>query len=363
MLSQKELLYDEMYFASKDELNDPLEMILLFELLDKDGNIWPQLLDRVLTDINPQNNTEYVKYAIEYLKSKTLNYEDLLNNFCTHKKAIIQLTSQSKSKSKSSYESELTSLLDNLKLFLSRHKPNSGYSVSFSESNDDMLMWSHYSSAHKGYCLIFRPIKEHLSQCLSREKTKLTSSETSISIGFKEFKFESMIYDDTVKQIDAFKLFGSAYTGYPTHSDAMLRKNNHDILAQRLTKHKCWDYERERRLLLPLPENMLGGEEPCFTSTQRLFYYDFSQVKGIIFGARMPKKERDTIKEIIQSKLGCDLNSRLKRHADFLYQEAKICSLSRELKIIDLDLISDGETVAKDSDDYDKKLAKWNKQK
>ncbi|MRU49993.1 DUF2971 domain-containing protein [Pseudomonas gessardii] len=83
-------------------------------------------------------------------------------------------------------------------------------------------------------------------------------------------------------------------------STRLLHHSN--IQRQLLTKNKCWEYEKECRLLLPQPTRFISGVSD-YSSLQRLFHYDFSQVVGIIFGARMAESEKQKIRDIINAKL------------------------------------------------------------
>jgi hypothetical protein len=357
LLSQKGLLYDEIYFASKDELNDPIEMQSKFEFPDKSDEIWTQLLNQLW------ENAEYVSYAVGYFSSiSPISYESLLNDFQNHKRFIIGLVMKETQMMVSDFD-HLNHLLDQLHSFFLLYEPSSGYSVSFSKTNNEMLMWSHYSSSHTGYCLIFRPVNGVLNQCPVRLKDNLHVSKGHSSSIPKGIKVESIHYDNNMREMDAFRLFPSIYTNYSFDSESDRLKHHSDVSTQLLTKNECWDYEQECRLLLPQPGKWISGQS-SYTPYQRLFYYDFRQVIGIIFGARMPQEQKEDIKEIINSKLAkrySNIGSNPEKDYifDFLFQEAEICPSSRQIIIVDLDLVSMGTKLDVDSEYYNRQLEKW----
>lgn len=357
LLSQKGLLYDEMYFASKGELNDPIEMQSNFTFSNESGDIWTRLLNQLW------GKSGHATHVARYLSSVgPVTYETLLNNFKNHKKSIFALVTEETQMSANDFE-HLSLLLDHFYTFLLLYKPSSGYSVSFSKTSTEMLMWSHYSSNHTGYCLVFRPLNGFLNQCPLRFKDSLRVSKGHSSLISKAIKVKDINYGNSIKGIDAFRLFPTVYTGYNFDSEADRLKHHSDAAAQLLTKNKCWSYEQECRLLLPQPSNWISGQS-SYTPHQRLFHYDFRQVVGIIFGARMPLQQKEDIREIINSKLSrrysnIGTNSEKDYIFDFLFQETEICSSSRQVNIVDLELVSMGTTLEGGSDYYDRQVDKW----
>lgn len=174
---------------------------------------------------------------------------------------------------------------------------------------------------------------------------------------------EAIEYENQLEAIDAFCLLPSYNTGYKFETKEERLGFHAKIQSQLLTKNECWEYEQEARLLLPKPSKYISGES-SFTNYQRLFHYDFSQVVGIIFGARMREHQKLAIKEIIDAKLEeriRDLGGKsTKTHVfDFLYQQAEICSSSRVVRITDQDLISMGTHLKVGTEYYERQLKAW----
>ena len=116
-----------------------------------------------------------------------------------------------------------------------------------SERNDDILMWSHYSDAHKGLCIQFDA---------SRNDTLF-------------WEALKVIYSKEYPEINIM---------------ALGEGDPHEFRKALLTKSVHWNYEEERRVLKMEEE---GGPE----------YYSFSPdlLTGIIIGAVMPQEYVDII--------------------------------------------------------------------
>ena len=106
---------------------------------------------------------------------------------------------------------------------------------------DSMLMWSHYASHHRGFCVEYD----------FGEDTQLKKIAHAVR------------YSDNILSLSAADLAG------PAKSEAL------DALW--LTKAECWAYEREWRVMMPK-----GGKS----------YQAPSAVRAVIFGARMPEPDR-----------------------------------------------------------------------
>lgn len=357
LLSQKGVLYDEWYFASKDELNDPIEMQSRFEFPENSTDIWHRVL-RILWEGDAS-----IKCAAEYLsRISPIPYEQIIKNFELHSNNIIgeifknrQITLPDLNRTKHN--------LNKLKDFLLLYEPSGGYSISFSKTSNEMLLWSHYAASHTGYCLIFRPIEGYLQQCPARKKDSLSVTPHHESVIGNRFEIEDITYENQLTEIDAFTLLPSQYTGYKFNSEEDRLNFHRNKRAQLVTKNKCWEYENECRLFLPQPSKWISGKTE-YSSFQRLLYYDFNQVVGIIFGARINPTEKENIKNILNSKLR-ERTSNLSSDSnkiyvfDFLYQQAEICTSSRSVKINDSELFTMGSTLSPGGDYYKRQLAKW----
>lgn len=357
LLSQKGLIYDEWYFASREELNDPIDMQSKFEFPKDSKSTWFRVIESLW------QNEVWSELAARYFNSICpISVEQLLEEYDQHSVKVAESIFKNSVINMADLQ-KFGELQKQLKALLSLYAPSAGYSVSLSTCNNEMLMWSHYASSHTGYCLIYRPINGYLYQCPNREKDSVSISKGHTSLIGNKFKVEAIEYDNQLEAIDAFYLLPSYNTGYKFETEDERLGFHAKIQSQLLTKNKCWAYEKEARLMLPQPNKYISGES-SLTNFQRLFHYDFSQVVGIIFGARMKENEKLAIKEIINAKLEKrfrDLGDKsTKTHVfDFLYQQAEICSSSRVVRISDQGLISMGTHLTIGSEYYERQLKAW----
>lgn len=358
LLSHKGLLYDEWYFASKDELNDPIDMQSRFEF-EAVENSWRHLLYKVLNDQDHAN-----KAAFYFTSLGPLSYESLINDFDKHRSRLIQFIFRDSSVSLYDIDM-LRESLSNLLEMLTLYAPGSGYSVSFSRICTDMLMWSHYAASHKGFCIIYRPIDGRLSQCPDRVKRSIKVSDGHSSAVETAFELKDVNYSDELRTLSAYTLLPQAFSNYKFETESERLEYHENTRQQLLTKNECWKYEQECRLMLPQSRRYISGESD-YTSLQRLFHYDFDQVVGVIFGARMTARDIESVREIINHKLCNKYRSNEKASQkrylfSFLYQQAEICSSSRAIKLRDLDLNFMGRTLLPGSELYARELDRWKK--
>lgn len=356
LLSQKGLLYDEWYFASKEELNDPVDLQSKYEF---SGKGWKTLINRLWGE-----NIFANQVAWYFSSLGPISYDEIVSYFGKHKSALDSLFLESTEAWKLSDVKIYKSCLDALEVLLKSYEPGGGYSISFSRNNSNMLMWSHYAGSHSGFCLIYRTIDGKLYQCPDRKKDSLTVAEghhASISPGFT---IKDVNYSNAVNPLDAFRLLPSGYGGEKFNSEDERLDWHKSATQQLLTKNVCWEYEEECRMLLLQPKKFVSGVNE-YSSLQRLFHYDFDQLVGVIFGARMSSKDKAVIRDIIDMKRSSryrKLGPEGKRVSfDFLYQQAEICQYSRDVKIVDHELYMFGTLVHKGTKQYIDRLEKWRK--
>ena len=113
----------------------------------------------------------------------------------------------------------------------------------FSETNDNLLLWSHYGGQYKGFCLEFRIDFEPLN------------------------KLQKVRYTDNMPQ---FQL-----------SDFIRNENHAKMLDLFCTKSSAWAYEREWRAL--------------HAQAGTLFSYEREALKAIYFGPDIDEQDRDLL--------------------------------------------------------------------
>ncbi len=347
-LSLKELRYGEIYFSSAEENNDPYDG-KVFLLYNFDEDKWKRLFERAWLNVKLPNellSQIAMNLSKVVVKNNPKTYEDVQTfNF---QEAL--LLSSPQIGALVSYNLSLC-----IKKFIDIYKPEHKYSVSFSRVNNNILMWSHYASQHKGYCLIFKDLDGYLYQ---DEFNKVTSMK-SLVIGDK-FSFQDVIYVPECQLIDASRFM-------PRISDIKFGSEEERIAfcneneAKCLEKHMCWAYEKESRLLLHTAPAWIMGKHIEYTKEERLFYYKQNQLVGIILGALMDESDKVRIKEILR----INNHKMLITHKtgaifDFALFEASLLSNKREVSIQPTEIYKFGEVITKDNEKFNSYYQDWN---
>ena len=138
-----------------------------------------------------------------------------------------------------------------------------------------------------------------------------------------------------------------------------LAKENYNKLFE---KHICWEYEQESRLVLEQPIPWIFGDRFEYSKDERLFYYQPTQLVGIICGAWMDKDIKNRIKEIVVAN-----RERMWRNIeddivfDFVLFQAKISNEKRNIQIVP-ELIYNSNKIYQPSDPNFKNIyEKWQK--
>ena len=224
-LSMKELVYNEMYFSSVSECNDPYEGAL-FAKFENNSKHWKRLADlafsETLKEAYPCLTEKFAEYMIS-MPPKTINefFEFAPQNLC------YQILSDEKlnEDKKIEFMSPLIEALFQVQCYVEKHLPPEQYFVSFSKKRDDLLMWSHYANNHRGYCLIFHTDDNKIRQNKLWAKTEFKFESTSsvlsddpITFNVNEsFKLQNVKYINEPKNnLNAFMLFPNVI--YPEHS-------------------------------------------------------------------------------------------------------------------------------------------------
>jgi hypothetical protein len=202
-------------------------------------------------------------------------------------------------------------------------------------------MWSHYANEHKGFCLVFSSIEKSIYQD-PRFIVKKIDEGKNISYSIPEnFKLHKVKYSKVVSTVNGFislpqPIFGQSLT--PKERKKYWQEYDNAFT----TKSTDWKYEQEYRLLLNCPIQ---------SKYDRLFYFDITQLIGLIIGNRMVNKEVNDIKNVVylmrKKLLGTDRNILLPVFtffkADLVPQD---CSIKIK-PIACLDMFNDWQDVSK----------------
>lgn len=343
-ISIKELLYNEIYFSSPEECNDPFDS-KTFYVFEDNKEMW----EKVITFSVKQTNTVVPDRLLHILANHIsrkcpLTFDEaykinLLTDFPTinpNEKALVNFVG--------------TRIQEMLLIY----RPATRYFVSFSKSNSEPLMWSHYADKHKGFCLIFRAINGALNQSLHQRKrlvvrTTKNGIAPNMTYGIPEnFQFTKIDYEHEVKSLNAFLHLPVGVTGERSEEEA--RKIRQEQESHYKQKSKSWEYETEYRLMLEPPLPWLFGEHFDYTKQERLFHYQPSQLVGIIYGAKMLETEKNRIKELLKERRDWQVyyNNENIIEFSFIEYDAVLSSNQREVEIKPTGLLSYNTIPASD---------------
>jgi hypothetical protein len=358
-LSLKELRYNEVYFSSAKESNDPYDgKVFLSYRFDKDK--WKRILEMAWKDfLNNDTLLSLANPLSEHLERDCpITFEETIH----YDYGGVLLAKNSGLNHSVAYH------LDKLiKQFIDIYRPEVRYTVSFSKKNDNTLMWSHYASKHKGFCLIIKDINGYLYQDREkqkhsvRRKTPKSAISPSSSFEIQEgFPFEDIEYCSNIKMIDASRfmprnIFKNHFKNEEERINFITENDK-----KSLEKHSCWEYEKESRLLLYEPMPWFSGEHFELTKEERLLHYQPTQLVGIILGALMEPEIKERVREIIIA-----LRERITRTTitgplfDFVLFESNISDKHRDLEIVPKEIFIETTPVSTNDPQFASQYKKW----
>lgn len=320
----KELHYQELYFASYEELNDPLDLSARIDFTPKDetsiGFLLWFIIKTSITSLISESVSKKNKETVNKLASLN-NNEELRTNF---KKAIYEEVIKLKAElefldfklikeiilrvsdeQKIDFPADLTQFQEELKRLTKVFIENS-HAACFSEINDDFLMWSHYSSKHSGICLEFT--LQHKGQfpyeMVFPRKSNMAEYEKRVS----EYSIETHTFWDRIHQVTYraeqpiinFFEFAAVFANEGDVDLMELSKSRWHGYAFELelifsTKTLPWAYEKEWRAI----EIKFG--DPEFPE-EKVRHYPIEALSAIYFGIRTPLSIKRRISNIYKRK-------------------------------------------------------------
>lgn len=346
-LSLKELIYDEMFFATAAECNDPYEG-KYFAQFPADHRKWANLIQAAVECRLPQDLVD--RLAAFFVERSPMNVDVLLQM------EEVELFGIGASGIEC-YQIKI--ILEILKAYVRCYVPAEQYFVCFSRTPDNYLMWSHYANNHKGYCLIFRERDGKLAQHPDKKRTSLSFPTPNgfaphMSFAVEEaFRIRDVEYVENPPYMDAF-------TGFPIAvNESAYSQEEIDTFRQMqgnvyYCKHSVWKYEQESRIVLSGGVPWLTGAPLPVSEHKRLFYYDPAQLAGIILGAQMPGRQKKQIREIITEK-----REQMHATAAFVIFEERLSELNREISTEPVEIYTETAVLKSDDPQFAKHYNEW----
>ncbi len=295
-MALKELQYGELFFAARDELNDPYDTqsSAFFESdIDKYERLILNFLGQqigTLDIFSKYKDAIDIKSIASFLCKDELFYDDL--KLLLSSQGFASKVFEAFNKPEIEHAGQLAFIFTtSFRYYFYKHIERPCYIVSFSQNNCNPVMWSHYSNHHKGFCMCFSipenkfVIKNHLNKKKhigERLLEKVYYDTNSVSTpGFYGFPVEVNGHDISQEEKDQYWL---------------------KVRESYLRKFQSWSYEEEVRLVddsdwLYTKYGDNGAvNRPII---ERIAYYDQKQFTGIIFGAKMKEGDRQEIRNTI----------------------------------------------------------------
>lgn len=346
-LTVKELIYDEIFFASTEECNDPYEGFPFIEF-PRDADKWRRLLNFAWDEAFSKKYTDlFVEY---FCKHGNINLNDL------KKMDFYSLNKDVTMSGLVSFKFHMQKLHSCIENYTFQKK----YFVSFSKSCMDYLMWSHYADKHNGICLIFKPINNGLFQRKDVLRTEFSFESVRSSIA-NPFIFQDVVYCKHPQTLDGFDSFPADICKRYSFESEEERINFVESREKYFhEKLDCWDYEKEVRLLLSAPSAWINGKIEL-SKYQRLFHYEPTQLAGIIFGSRTSEKNKKRIIEIVNDKQDVIVrngNAQEKPNI-FMFFQASMGNTERKLDFKPIGVNVAGSYLDLNAKSFDGLLKRW----
>lgn len=221
------------------------------------------------------------------------------------------------------------------------------YTACFMSECKSSSVWGHYGDNHSGACLIFNADVTNDESFLKLKGRNGYSSTSGPTYGFSNRMFYPIDYIQGYGQIDFFRMLGrlpvsklnsvwySLDGAMSECADDMIkfeddwRKRYWDNFYRDVTvKSKDWAYENEHRLILASSLDSFSAPK------DRSLNYEFSSLKGIIFGIKTTTGDKLKVIKIIEEK--CRETGR----DDFKFYQAQYSSDEKCITHSEMSLLS-----------------------
>lgn len=320
----KELYYQELYFASYDELNDPLDLSARIDFTpEKESHIGYLLWFIVKTLIKqsffeeiPNEDPQLFKKLIKFNHNKELNAKlatEIFKQVCQIKKKskfipfdflkkiIIETAQKQKIEFPVNFEFFAKELTRLTKVFI-----ENSHTVCFSESNDNFLMWSHYSSKHSGICLEFSLQKDGFFPYEMQFSRKPNQEE--YEKGFSRLNIETNLFCDRIHKVK----YNEEQPFINFFDFAAVFENEGDCDLMELSKSRWHGYAFELEMIFGIKTLPWAYEKEWraidirFGNTdhpeEKVRHYPIEALSAIYFGIKTPLKIKKRIAAIYRNK-------------------------------------------------------------
>lgn len=287
---EKSLRYDEIFFASNEQLNDPHDLMIKPYFGDN-KEAWRVILksDEPFSTWNMSkivhvDDDNLLRELNDEFKGQAASDGSSVSSILDAKKSSLAkifekyLISQPDSVFKKP-EAASSACVQFLKEKLVRGWDKRYYSCSFSKNPLEPQMWAHYGGGFRGCALIYRALDDG---CINlRPNIYIKESQ--------KFKFAEVNYLDKDKLIDILDLSS---------------RGDH-VELNLLNKSLFWSYEKEMRLLL---SESFGSVRVSITSgvpkstKTHIYHHAPDAIEGVVFGSNCSESYKEKITSMLAEK-------------------------------------------------------------
>ena len=294
-LSLKELLYDELFFATLQELNDPLDTLVNLIVSKGEDYVHEFFLKGAVDSIFPlrgQKQEEGKDFARRIAHVLAMDSIELRNSCYVIEKQSMRDVFVGSGLPSFAFDH----FFERWKQILLNVYPASLRTVSFSEKWNNPMMWANYASAHRGYCLCFHP-----HDAVLRLRSHFSNVYKDFSLSRVEYNHDvsvpvSLMFDENSHEFSWQRLdeqFWPIYSKKTLLTKNLTFRNEEEL---RLSDHLSVSYG------IDLPGS--SAEDKQDLPIDRLFHYDPDQFAGVIFGFAMDERNKKEIRKVLESKSG-----------------------------------------------------------
>lgn len=322
LVSLKELLYGEVYFSSLKELADPYDTKVYYRFKSDLGR-YQRLLKSAFGNIVPA--AVDLSLPASRLCGANLSYEELIERVSSQAFNTALLESLLGSDVPDAFMLAPL-LIAKLKHEIHKRVGRLTYVACFTSRSADPLLWSLHASNHTGFALQVAPVNGSLFQHPLRRP--VIAKYENGSYKYREgltYQFREVSYVDQILPLNGFYNFNAYVYGEDVSEESIQDFwKRYDLVTT--TKYQKWAFEAEYRLVDTsdwMPPHVTEDGPQLRKAVDRIFYYDQTQLQGIVFGMNMQPDQKDELirtAEVMRDRLFQECNGCV---PPFLFYQAK----------------------------------------
>lgn len=296
----KAIRYNELYFSSNAELNDPNDLKAYYKFED-DVDAWRQLFE-----LSRYSETWDLRYAVNFENEEFLNdINEVFKNTRIEQEfiALKKLFNELKPQIDILFTKHLRDLTDmeecpgfwkgqstpgmlgqcqlSLRELLAHGVNTKFYSVSFSADPLNPMMWAHYADGFKGCVLIYQDTNKYID-----------IAQNLYQGGYVPKKIHEVIYIDNDKEV-------------PILTCAHASNNKEKVREELLKKNKFWDYEIEHRAFVEIEYSTIhiaamSEDDLKIDPWSKIYHHKASALAGVIFGPKFEPSNKIKVEAILR---------------------------------------------------------------